>query len=156
VWATEVTAISGWPRLRGSQLVELVGDCGVALQLRVGEHVARGVAVQHQVVQGKPVGGHQPAGPGDQFRGERLGVAGAERLEHPAGAQAGGDQVGGGADRVGAGVDEPVEHRTDGVGVPLGTDHAVAPFAALCPSTAWAVRRKAAWARSWVRWATAM
>ncbi len=112
--------------------------------------------MQHEVVQGEPVGGDQAAGPGDQLGGERLGVTGAERLEDAAGAQAGGDQVGCPVHRDRLGVDQPVEHRADRVGVPLGTDHERDPFAALCPSTAWAVRRKAAWARSWVRCATAM
>ena len=77
--------------------------------------------------------GTRPPARADQLGGERLGVAGAERLEHPAGAQAGGDQVGGPADRLGLGVDQPVEDGPDGSRVPLGTDHEVAPLRGLVP-----------------------
>lgn len=142
--------------LRRREGVELVRHRRVALQLGVGEHVAGRVAVQHEIVQGESVGGDQATGAGHQLGGEGLGVAGAEGLEHPASAQPGGDQVGRPVHPVRLRVDQPVEHRADGVRVPLGTDHEGVPFAALCPSTAWAVRRKAAWARSWVRCATAM
>lgn len=94
---------------RGGEGVAAGGDAGVALQERVAEDAGVLAAVEDEVGDADPVGGDQPARAACDFEDQGLGVAGAEGLDDPVGADAVGDRSGGPGDVGAGGLGEAVE-----------------------------------------------
>ena len=108
--------------MRRGQVVEADRHPRLALQQRVVEDARVVAAVEDEVGDLEPVRGHETARAARDLQDHRLGVTGAEGVDHTVGADAVGDQLGGAAHVLAGGLGDVTEDVQALFGEALGAD----------------------------------